>query len=515
MFFVFYDRRPMAFSSFPSRTHVAGFISFLLCCATPVLQAAEEEAQPAVLTRDRASLRFGLEQITLPANEKMGMLGTSYLIEAAPGIYLGPAAYSAVTGQRGGFFTIGGELAWRHKLGSNLGLETGVYIGGGGGGASLVGGGLMIRPHADLMWDFGGYRAGISASKVSFPNGQINSNQFGLVVDFDTQFLHTGAGYGDQPLPVTERTGVGFDRAVAFVGAYKPGKSATFIGGAPLLNSIGYVGVRMERMLTPNIFAGLEATGANAGGVAGYAEFLGAMGAEMPILDDRLTVGTRVALGVGGGGAVSVGGGLLIKAGFYTTVNVTRDFHVSLEGGVADSPSGCFRATYGTLGLHWNLDHPYSTGTTSRLIANEWVAGTQHYIGAARKNGTAQDVESYTLKLNRYVTESLYLTGQAHSAYAGHAGGYSVGLVGAGYRTPISEPRFYAGAELLAGAAGGGGVDTRGGVVVQPMAYVGLGITKSVSARLSVGRIKSLKGGLNSNVVDLGLSYAFGTTSRN
>jgi hypothetical protein len=209
-----------------------------------------------------------------------------------------------------------------------------------------------------------------------------------------------------------------------------------------------------------------------------------------------------------------VGGGILVKAGAYATVNLTRNFHISLEGGIADSPQGNFRATYETLGLHWDLDHPFNTGSPSRLVVNEWVAGSQHYFKAARKNGTQLDMDLVTIKLNRYLSDSFYLTGQAHSAYAGQAGGYSVGLIGAGYRTARSYSGWYAGAEMLAGAAGGGGVDTSGGVVVQPLAYIGVGLSKSVSARLSAGRIISRKGELNSNVVELGLSYAFGTTRR-
>jgi hypothetical protein len=504
----------MTLIRFSSRSCCVSMLAALLCCAASASQAAASDTQSDFVLHNNASLRFGVERLTLPGDEKMGMLGTTYLIETLPHLYLGPAAYSSVSGQRGGFYTVGGELAWRQKLFSNLSLEAGAYAGGGGGGSSLVGGGLMLRPHADLMWDFGGYRAGISASSVRFPNGHIHSNQIGFVADFDTQFLHTGFGYTDQEVPATGRTGVGFDRAIAVIGAYKPRKGATDLNGNPLQSSIGYVGTRMERMITPHFFAGLEAAGANTGGVAGYAEFLATAGIETPLLDNHLTVGTRVALGTGGGGTVSVGGGILVKAGAYATANLTRNFHISLEGGIAGSPQGNFRATYETLGLHWDLDHPFNTGSPSRLVVNEWVAGSQHYFKAARKNGTQLDMDLVTIKLNRYLSDSFYLTGQAHSAYAGQAGGYSVGLIGAGYRTARSYSGWYAGAEMLAGAAGGGGVDTSGGVVVQPLAYIGVGLSKSVSARLSAGRIISRKGELNSNVVELGLSYAFGTTRR-
>ena len=145
---------------------------------------------------------------------------------------------------------------------------------------------------------------------------------------------------------------------------------------------------------------------------------------------------------------------------------------------------------------------------------NEWIGGVQHYRHAARKNGSVQSMDLLTLKLNRFVSESVYLTGQAHSAYAGDAGGYSVGLIGAGYRTLPNQYGLYAGAEYLVGAGGGGDVNTSGGVVTQPLLYVGKDLTKSLSARLSYGQIKSQKGALDSPVLELGLSYQFGTATR-
>ena len=118
-----------------------------------------------------------------------------------------------------------------------------------------------------------------------------------------------------------------------------------------------------------------------------------------------------------------------------------------------------------------------------------------------------------TLKLNRFLGESVYLTGQAHSAYAGEAGGFSVGLVGLGYRTRGSG-RWQFGAELLGGAAGGGGIASSGGAIVQPMAYASCALSPSFALQLGVGRVKALHGELNSTVVDLTLGYAFGVASR-
>jgi hypothetical protein len=469
---------------------------------------ADNEVGNAIINRP-SEFRLGFEQTTLPGNESMGMVGVSYLIQVAPGFNFGPAAYGAITGNRGGFFTMGGEVAWRQDLVSKLGMEAGVYVGGGGGGgSSSVGGGLMIRPHVDLLWDFGGYHAGISVSNVRFPNGSINSNQVGLVFSADSDFSYYSPNHIGQQVDVPGHSGVGFDRVLITAGVYQQRSDTT------TSSSIGYVGARLEQFYTPVLYRGIEAAGAASGGAAGYAEFLGTLGAETPVWDDKLTIGTRLAIGMGGGGSVSVGGGALIKLGAYATVNLSRDTHLTLEGGYVSAPDGNFRATYGSADFVWDLDHPYASDRKSTIVGNEWVIGTEHYFGAALKDGSKRDLDAVTIKFNRYLTDSIYLTGQAHSAYSGNAGAYSVGLVGAGYHTRKFAYGLTAGAELLVGAAGGGSVDTGGGAVMQPMVYLGMDLTDAVELRLGAGRVKSLKGSLDSNIVDMSVSFAFGTASR-
>src|SRR5213076_773213 len=125
----------------------------LLALAT--IAAMPVRAQERSLSAPTAHARIGFERIRLPGDEHVGLLGSSYLVDAPviPGLAIGPAVYGAVSGRRGGFFTIGGEAAWRRQLVGPFGVEVGLYAGGGGGAAAPVGGGLMLRPHVDLLWD--------------------------------------------------------------------------------------------------------------------------------------------------------------------------------------------------------------------------------------------------------------------------------------------------------------------------------------------------------------------------
>lgn len=482
---------------------------FLALALLPGVTLAQT-APPNSWERTNVDLRIGYETVTLPGDEKMGLVGTSYLPELREGLCAGPAVYGAASGKRGGLFTVGAEAALCIRLVGPLGLQTGLYVGGGGGGGAPVGGGLMLRPHADLLWDLGGYRLGVSVSRVRFPSGEIDSTQFGLVLAMNTQFVHR-PGTSDAPAQFGGgRTGIGTDRILAVAGAYRPASGSRGNSGAALGATIGTVGTRADHFFTPNFFGGIEANAAASGGAAGYAEFLGTLGVQWPVGSDRFTLGGRVALGMGGGGDVPTGGGLLGKAALDAALRLSRNVSLNLEAGWARAPQGSFSAPFGSLALMWDLDH--AQGSASTLTRQEFSAGVETYRGAARKKGAPRTLDNVTLKLDRFVTEKLYLTGQVHSAYAGGAGGFSVGLIGVGARQPLGE-RVFAGAELLAGAAGGGGVDTGNGAVVQPMAYLGVQLSRALSLRLGAGRVVS-GGALDSNVLDLTLAYAFGVASR-
>jgi hypothetical protein len=482
--------------------------TFVACLFSSQIFAAESDS----IIRRSAMFRGGFEQLKLPANEMMGMLGLNYLVETLPNLYVGGAAYGAVTGQRGGFFTVGSEVAWHQKLFKQWEWETGLYAGGGGGGSAtaLVGGGLMLRPHVDLLWNFGGYRAGLSASKVRFPSGQISSKQLGLVFSADAKFSQLSAARSGDALNSKQRGGVGFDRVHAVAGLYQ----GQIFGQQGVKNKIGLVGFRMEQFITPTYFWGIEAAGAASGGAAGYAEFLGTAGIETPVFNDVASIGARLAAGMGGGGAVSVGGGQLYKVGGYVTANLSRDTHLALEGGYASAPDGRFRARYTAANLTMDLDHPHSPSEQTKIDQYEWLLGENRYMATAHKDGSVSAMDVVTMQVHRYIGDTIYLSGQAHSAFRGKEGGYSAGLFGAGFRSAKLYGGISVGAEMLLGAAGGGAVDSSGGAIVSPNVFVDWELNDLFALHLSTGRVKSLRGALNSQTAEAAIKFSYATTSR-
>lgn len=480
-----------------------------LAAAVLVLQAiAVSAAEDAVRVHALpASAMLGAERLRLPGGERMGLVGAGYVLELAPGWWMGPMVYGAATGRRGGLFTWGGELQRRWVLAQHFGVAAGLYAGGGGGAASPVGGGLMLRPHVDLMLDFKGWQAGLSASHVRFPTGDISSTQLGLQLMVDDRFAYSAPGHAGERVSFDRRGGIGADRMLPTVGRYT-GRRDT--GG-----TLGYVGLRLEQQATPTLSATLEAAGAASGGADGYMEALGGLSWQWPVVP-AWRVGARGAVGLAGGGAVHTGGGPIAKAGLTTRWQPSRRWSVDLEAGQAKAFNGDFSARYAQLSLGVALeDGTPSAGATvspAALHDMEWSIGALHYAHAERKDGRERPMQLVTLAFNRSLSQHFYLSGQAHSAVAGGAGAYSVGLVGLGARTRLGAASGWsAGLEALVGAAGGGGVASQGGAVVQPMAWLGRDLGRYSRLKLRAGAIKSRRGELATPVAEVAWSFEFGT----
>jgi len=454
---------------------------------------------------DRAkplSTLFGYETVTLPGNERMGLLGGSLLFETAPGWWFGPGVYGAASGERGGLFVGGAELQRRWRFGGTQ-LVAGFYAGGGGGAAAPVGGGLMLRPALTLLQDLGPLQAGLSWSHVRFPSGDIGSSQLGVVLAWDGEFRYADASRAGETVSDTRRSGVGVDQVVGTVGVYE------LKHGSTPDRRIGLVGGRLERRGADGRFYwGMEAAGAASGDAAGYMEILGSAGWDLP-LGAGVRAGVRGALGLAGGGAVPTGGGAIGKAALTLSAQLSPTWSTGVEIG---RMWGLDTSLYAPMAQWWlaaALEPTPDAGgsATGRLQRTEWTLALQHYTDAARRDGSSRPLDTVGLKLTRYSTENLYLTGQAHSAYGGGAGAYSIGLIGAGLATAAPVRGWQTGIEALIGASGGGGVDTSGGALVQGVAWAGWSNGSWGQWRVGLGALRSLKGNLSTPLLELAWTW--------
>jgi hypothetical protein len=453
----------------------------------------------------------GAENLRLPGGERVGLSGGTLLFDAGDDWWVGPAVYGAVSGHRGGFFVGGVEVQRRWRAGPGLSLATGLYAGGGGGAAAPVGGGLMLRPAVTLWKDIGSsFQLGLSWSAVRFPSGQIDSRQLGVTMAWRSEFLHLSHGGESGTWPL-QSTGLGFDRMAMTLA------SDRFDDGSG--RRIRLVGARAERRAGPSGLSwGLDAAAAAQGGGAGYMEILGTAAFTIepaPSTIPGWRVGVRGGVGAGGGGSVPTGGGLIVKLAGTMEWRLAPGWTLGGEYGDARSANGPWRARQAQVWVGMSLEPGLdgrgpSDGSTAR---SEWVAAWQHHMGRARTDGTSRPLDTIGLKLNRSLGDHVYLSGQAHSAFAGGAGAYSIGLVGIGL-TAEPKARLRVGAEVLVGAAGGGGVQSGGGAIVQGLAWAAWAATAHSEWRAGLGALRSVRGGTASPVIELAWSRSFSLTAR-
>lgn len=480
-------------------------VAALLALGTACLGTAQ--GQPLRSESLPTSVMLGVERVRLPQGELMGLVGASLLFEIGKDWGLGPAVYGAASGRRGGFFVGGVEVQRRWALGEGLSVAAGLFAGGGGGAAAPVGSGLMLRPALTLLKDVGReLQAGLTWSSVRFPDGNIVSNQVGLVFAWRGDFRHYSGGSQHEPIGSGQTSGLGFDRMLGTLGHYSLSDGSG--------RRLGLAGARAERRTrTEGLTWGIEAAAAATGDAAGYMEVLGTAGwsvAPLPAALPSWRLGVRGALGLGGGGAVPTGGGVLGKVSATMEWRPTPGWTVGAEVGRLRGSNGPVRARTAQVWLGIDLEPDLDgRGFGGNVVRTEWSAALQHHARSVRKDGSRQSLQTVGLKLNRYVGENLYLSGQAHSAFGGGAGAYSIGLVGAGWANS-SRSASRLGVELLVGAAGGGGVVTSGGAVVQGLLWAG-GKTSPVSEwRIGAGLVRARGAALDSPVIELSWSRAFG-----
>ena len=476
----------------------------LLAVLAPSLALA---ADPVAVARESSiDLGLGYEELKLPGDEKMGLMGGSVLFPLGGQWWAGPAVYGAARGERGGLFVGGAEVQHRFDLPWGWDLRAGLFAGGGGGAAAPVGGGLMVRAAATLTHDFGPLRGGLSWSRVSFPSGDIGSSQLGLVLSWERPFRYFDAQAAGQPQPAGGPTGLGIQRLAGTAGAYQLRGSDT--------RRVGLVGARAEWPALPSgIYTGIEAAAAASGGAAGYMEILGNLGWRWtPVPTLPVSLEARGALGLGGGGGMPTEGGAIGKIAIGASIDWGSGWRTGIEFGEVRGLGSTLRAHTGQVWLAMDLEPPPDAPASGTISHNEWSATLQHHLRAQRRDGSVAPLDTVGLKLDRYVDDHIYLSGQAHSAYAGGAGAYSIGLIGAGLATAPATYRF--GIELLVGAAGGGGVATGSGAIAQSIAWAGWSVTPQSQLRFGVGGVKALRGDLKSGVIEISWTRALGLGGR-
>ncbi len=471
------------------------------------------------------TLRFSYEEIDMPdAGEYMGLYSIGAYDQFKPWLYGGITLYGAVTGIRGGFFTGGYTLGLERKLTDNLILDVGGYVGAGGGGAAAQGGGLMIRPHIGLKYDFSWSELGLNYTYIDFPNGNISSDAIALSLDipFSSPNLNlkdvgrTAAEYFGSDL---NNVSLHRSHLIPRFRTYFPSSLSKTTSGGSLNDSLGLVGVEYSYFLDENWFITFETAGAVSGGVGGDAELLAGVGYRVPLTKaDRLALLPSFTTGGAGGGMVETGGGLVARANLGLEYRLSSDLSLIMDGGYLTALDGNFYTPY----VGFNLAYVIETFAKDQkgaplkeadlIQTNKWRFRPAHqwYFDAQRKGGSSRDMQLLGSKIDWMGGGRWYFTGQGLSAYQGGAGGYSEGLWGLGFLGP-SWNNWQLYGEMLIGAGGGGGVDSGSALLYKPSVGLEFNLNKDFSFQTGVGKVISKEGNLDANTFDVSLVWRFGT----
>lgn len=477
-----------------------------------------------------ASFRLTMETLTLPAKEHMGLAGIHFVKKVSNQWYGGIAAFGAVTGERGGFFTGGFDVGWKQPLYSHGQLDIGLFAGGGGGGAAPQGGGMMLRPHAGLIYDLDSWHVGIQYSQVIFPNGDIDSEQLAFTFERPLEYfsapgwltrINWPAEWGADDVAQVSHQQRQFGLRFA---TYQPVAGTRDTGGKAAVSAMGLIGFALDRQIGKHGYSSIQTAGAMTGSTDGFAELFWLWGWQTEITE-TWRWRNSLALGAAGGGGVATGGGLVTRAMTGLHYQASNGWQAHLEAGYMDAVEGDFAARVVALQLGYAYDVPTLNQAVNNAELSQWQArhwqlrsGLQTYIPYAdtrRKGSLMPDdrrVDLVGVKVDLMTTDKFYLSGQALGAFDGGAGGYAAGLVGPGWRQPLDQrQRWHVMAEMLFGAGGGGGLAVGGGLLLQPMLGLGYQFNEAWGLALAVGDLQAVDGSFKAQIIDCSIVYRLTT----
>ncbi len=504
-------------------------MKIIILCILLFFTAGKLQASETLLRAKDADFSFSFESLKLDEfnNEKMGLFGANFLValEEHPWLSIGAATYGSLTGKRGGFITLGLASDAHINLKQDLSAHAGLFVGAGGGhgGYQLQGGGLMLRGHVGLSWDeaFGNLGAGLS--RVSFPNGHVDSSQMYVSYAYDFQSL-IASGWVETASADEKQgwTALNQHQFGLVYRMYNVPAGVKNSAGRPQYKSIGLVGVEWQQEINDWMFASLETEGAMSGKSNGYMQILLGLGMHYPLMDN-LRLKLSGSVGVAGGGNVDTGGGLLADIGIGLKTNISDDLSVEAEVAVVDSLRADFKAKSFALKLNRSFTTPLVMQGQSVELAQLHNYSAQHmrvrfvhqsYFKPAsvsqawRSHHAHRDVNLLGFQSDYFINDHFFLSGQGIAAYEGQAGGYMTGLVGAGIAYPLTQA-WAVETELLVGAAGGGGLAVAGGLVWQVNAGMSYHVTDNYSVLFEVGRMDAPKGAFAANVLSISTAYDF------
>jgi hypothetical protein len=460
--------------------------------------------------------------IELPNNDpNMGYTGIHYNLFINDWAYAGLGIYGAVSGNKGGFFTLGVNAGIKKYFGKDFYVDSGFHFGGGGGASAPDGGGAFILPHVNLGYDFKNFSLNSGWSYVDFfDGGNIKGHQFNVSLEIPLDYNYSDYSSSESDFEMnllkksnwdifTKRTSLMLHQNnLKIKGETKQSNGQKYNG-----ETIRLAGFELASYLSENWFAFLKVDGAFDGIKAGYMDvFLGG-GYLYSFNKNRTNLLAKFGVGAGGGGGIDTEGGFLIYPDISIEQKLFNDIYLALNTGFVMSPnSNVYTQSYG-FGIKYYLDRNGINSNSKSFNSGKFKGFeiiTKHdiYFDAVRDTNPTEDMHQISLQINVDLNKNIYIAGQTAFANFGNAGAYAEGIVGLGARTnPILNDNTTFFVQALAGAAGGGGISTGEGLIIKPSAGFSYKLNNTLSFRAAGGYVKAKGGNLSSTFINFGIKY--------
>jgi hypothetical protein len=268
-------------------------------------------------------------------------------------------------------------------------------------------------------------------------------------------------------------------------------------------------------------FGGYGAMGGDRGGFFTGGATLGVHSfLDVPNMPDDYAFDVGLFAGGGGGAEAFPGGGLMLRSHLM----LEKEFDlVTLRYGIArtdfiNTTNSNDSDTHVAIGLsiperNFSSKIFKDGGVTlkehqmSRRIVPVMMWYSPDSDAKKRSGGTlTADINLLGFQHHQYLDDHLYRTFEAYGAGGGGTDGFAKVLGGLGVNYPVFN-WVNADAKLSIGMAGGGDIDTGGGLIIQPMAGLEIPLSEHWSLKPMIGKTYAPDGNFSATTTELGFAW--------
>lgn len=452
--------------------------------------------QPAVALE----VESDVEYLTSPKTTIKALHRLFVGVPVGESMSFGQSIYSGAHGDGGGAFFWGFEGVKRFSTSQRTQLAFSGFIGGGGGASQVVGDGTMYRIGASAEYNLTSSwsaRAGVSYISISGAPIDDWAATVGLKYHLEPRSEAIGIGHLNLARASFRTSRLEFPSSLSR--SRTPQNPLTLVGAETsfgLLN--GY-----------ETFVGAD--GAVSGG-DGYMQVTGGLRKRWPL--GPVALFGQSQIGFGGGGDVDTGGGLIAGASVGVAIPVGKDFEVELAYGTLNALS----TNVASNGAQLKLTRVFAHDSINKAHTEQqhWQLGLGFSMQEpnttymkSRSNTNIQPMMQES-SIDYFLTNNVYLTGNAQTTVSGGVAGYAVGLLGLGREFPIGD-QWRLSLEAHVGAAGGGGVDVGRGLLGGARVELDYILDPKNAVSIGFGVLQSFDGGMRVPVLQLGYKHRFTT----